>query len=370
MKFKINQKKMLKILENVNKSIDNNNIYIPLRNFYLDVQEDRLIICGSNGNFSIKNSLIQKPGILEIQKPGRNLVSATLFLNIIRKCDGDIELEQEENNLIIKNEFDQYQINLINEDEYPSIDFDLYGIEINLNSEQLRNAIKNVVFATSQKEEEIILNGVNLKLEKKELIITATNSYRLAREVIRLNCDEELSFDVTIHNKNIKDFIPQDINDEIKLYINEYKINLIYQDLIIQSKIIDVPYKDVGHVFNVQYSKKLTISKNLLANAIGKATVIVGDLYNKLCLEISKEQIVIISIKNEVGNSKVILREEEFKYEGNPIIITLNFKYLKEAIAVFDGEIEINLNNPESIILVTGQSNENNKQIVSPLRSY
>lgn len=370
MKFKVSQKKLLKILENTSKAIDNNSVFLPLRNFYIDVQENQIVICGSNGNFSVKHTLVQKTGVLEIEKLGSNLVSAALFINIIRKCSGDIEFEQVENNLVIKNNLDSYEINLIDKVDYPSIDFDLYGTEVDINAEQLRNAIKNVVFAASQKEEEIILNGVNLKLENKQLIITATNSYRLAREVINLNCQDNLFFDVTIHNKNIKDFIPQDINENVKIYVNEYKINLIHEDLIIQSKIIDVPYKDVGRVFQMQYNKSLTINKNVLANAIGKATVIVGDLYNKIRLEISQSQIVIISIKNEVGNSKVILKEDQFQYEGQPVIVTLNFKYLKEAISVFEEEIKLNLNNPESIILITSQSNPNNQQIVSPLRSY
>lgn len=370
MKFSFEQKQLLKVLESVNHAIDNSNVFLPLRNFYIDVQENQIIVSGSNGNFSIRSAFVQKPGILEIATLGAYLVPASLFINIIRKCSGMIHFEQIEQNLHIQNHFDSYEINLIDKSDYPTIDFELYGSQITVNAEKLRSAIKNVAFAASQREEDIVLNGVNLKLTDDHLAVTATNSYRLAREVIALSNDQQVAFDVTVHNKNIKDFIPVELHGDVTLYVNEYKINLIHQNLIIQSKIIDVPYKDVARVFQTQYNKKLVINKQTLANAIGKATVIVGDLYNKIRLEITKEQISIISIKNEVGNSKVILKNDQYRYEGDPITITLNFKNLKEAINVFEEDIAIELSGPESIILITGQSKLNNKQIISPLRSY
>lgn len=370
MKFSFNQKKLLKKLENVNKAIDSMNVFLPLRNFFFDIQEDKVIIKGSNGNFSIETKIKANPNILEIEEQGSFLVPSTLFLNIVRKCDGMMEFNIENNNMKIKNERDIYEINLMDAKEYPSIDFELYGNKINVNATELREAIKNVIFAASQKEEEIVLNGVNLKMEDKKLIITATNSYRLAQEIIDINDDRNLFFDVTIHNKNIKDFIPAEANEEVVLYANDYKVNLVYQDTILQSKIIDVPYKDISKIFQTNFSKKIVIDRNVLSNAVSKATVITGDTYNKIRFNISEEQISISSVRDEIGQTNVILTNEQFGYEGEGIVITLNFKYLKEAINVFDGKIEIYLNNSHSIILITSEQKKNNKQIISPLRSY
>lgn len=371
MKFIFEQKEFIKILENVYKAIDLSNVFLPLRNFYLCVEEERIILIGSNGNLSIKNTYFKKAGILDINLIGQCLIPSSLFINIIKKCNGKIEIEQKDKILLIKNELDTYEVNLLNVDDYPSIDFELFGTKININSLKLKEGIKNVIFASSQKEDEMILNGVNLKLSNGSLILTATDSYRLAQEQIEIEDDRNLNFDITIHNKNLKDFIPNEFNEDITLYANDYKINLVCDNLIIQSKIIDAPYKDISRVFETKFSKKIIIDRSTLSNAISKATVIVGDLYNKIRLEISEDEMKILSVKDEVGNSKVILSNDKFNYIGEDVFITLNFKYLKEAINVFDNEIEINLNGPEGIILINEKSDSTkNKQIISPLRSY
>lgn len=370
MKFIFDQKSFLKMLENSYKAVDSINIFLPLRNFFIETYENKLIIKTSNGNFSIQNSFIEKSEILEIKSLGKCLVPSTVFLNIIRKCENKIEIEKVNNVIYIKNNLDTYEINVLDATEYPSIDFELYGTKININSNKLKSAIKNVLFATSQKEDEVILNGVNLKLENQKLFITATDSYRLAQEIIDVNDDRNLFFDITVNNKNIKDFIPDNIEDEVVLYINDYKINLVYKNLITQSKIIDAPYKDVSNIFKKEFDKKLIINHSIFSNAISKATVITGDSYNKIRLQINKEQIIVTSIKDEIGNTKVVLMNDQYRYEGNEIIITLNFKYLKESINIFNEIVEVNMRNSQDIILITSKEKENSKQIISPLKSY
>ena len=375
MKFKIDQKLLAKILTDVNRAIDPFSAIFVLRYLYFDVQENQVVACGSDGTFSIKKTLVKKAGALEIESFGFFIVLPNLFLNIVQKCSGMIEIEQKEQNLQIHNNYDTYEINLsLGLHEYINnfnIDFELYGSQIKLNAQNFRNAIQDVAFAAaSGRDDEYILTGVNVKVENQQLILTAANSARLAQEIIPVNNDQNLFFDVTIQKSYIDNFIPSDINDDVTFYISEHKVALTIEQMIVQAGIINAPYKDISPVFRFQHNKKLKINKTVLANAIGKATVIVGDSYNKIRLEINEEQISIVSIKNEVGNSKVILKNNQFTYEGDPITITLNFKYLKEAISVFNDEIEINLAAPESIILIESKNKPNNKQIISPMRSY
>lgn len=369
MKLKFTQKELLKALEEVQKAINTVSIYLPLRNFYFEVQDDKVIIIGTDGNFSIEKKIYIKPGVLEIEELGKYLIPSAIFINIIRKCKDIVVLEVKNSTLHITNDLDNYEVNLMSIEEFPNIDFTLFGNKININAQKLREAIKNVIFAATTKENEIILNGINLKLEDKQVIVTATDSYRLARESVEISDDRNLNFDVTIYSQNIKELIPNNIIDDVTLYVNDQKVNLVYDNLVIQSKIIEAPYKNVSAIFEKKYSKQIEIEKKVLNDAILKATVIASDEYNKIRLEISKKQITIISIKDEVGNSKVIIPGEQYLYNGEEMVITLNFKYLKDALSVFEGKVLINLNQSQDIILLESKISTN-KQIISPLRSY
>ena len=369
--FSVQQKEFIKALEEVYKAIDPINYYLPLRNFYICIKEEKVIINGTNGKLSIEK-VLDKNNLVEISNQNLNLlISSNLFLNIVRKCSGIISFQlKNPTTLIIINENDIYEINLLDPNDYPPIDFNLYGSKINVNVKKLKEAIDNVIFATSQKDEDYILNGVNLKLDNGELIVCATDSYRLAEERIKINDDRNLNFDVTIFNRNLKNFIPANVeNEDVTLYVNDHKINLIYRGFNIQSAIIDAIYKDVSRLFKISYSKKITIDKTTLNNAIAKAVVISGDVYNKIKIEISQDEIKLISAKDEVGNSKVVIKNTHFEYEGEPTTMTFNFKYLKEAIGVFSDKIQIHMNNPEDIIMITSE-NSTNRQIVCPLKSH
>lgn len=370
MKFAIKKNILIKNLENVVKSIDSANIYAQLRNFSIIVLDQMIIIRGSNGSFSIE-SKIESKDVESIERIGNFLIPSNIFLNLIKKCDGVIELSIEnDNTLYVKNNQDQYQINLLESNNYPPIDFSLYGEKINLNSRRLKEAIDNVIFASSQLTEEIILSGVNLKYENNILSITATDSFRLAQETIEIKDDRNVTFDVTLLNKNIKNFIPSNLDKEVTLYVNEHKINLISENTNYQSKIIDAPYKDISAIMKIEYSKQLTISKSVLNNAINKATIVsLGDSsYNKLHLVIDNEKIDLDTHSNEIGKVNVVINKEQYEYKGESIKITLNYKYLREAINIFNDKINIYFIDEKNPIMITDDK-RSNVQIISPMIS-
>ena len=235
MKFTIEKNLLQKSLDEVIKSIDSANIYIHLRNFYIDILDDMIIIKGSNGYFSIESKVEN----VNVESLGSILVPANLFLNIIRRCSGNITIHSSKDILYIENNKDKYEINLLDTSEYPNIDFTLYGNKIKVDGEKLKKAIENVIFASSASGEEMILTGVNIKYENSNLILTATDSFRLAREIIEIQDDRNINFNVTVTNKNLKNFIPADIKGEITLYANEHKINIIKDTTNFQSKIIE-----------------------------------------------------------------------------------------------------------------------------------
>ncbi|MGL5732941.1 MAG: DNA polymerase III subunit beta, partial [Metamycoplasmataceae bacterium] len=55
---------------------------------------------------------------------------------------------------------------------------------------------------------------------------------------------------------------------------------------------------------------------------------------------------------------------------GDDLIFTVNYKYLKEAIAVFEGEIQLKFNKGIERFVIIGKSNPKNKQLIAPQRSY
>ena len=368
MKIQVNAKEIIKNLDEVNKCINSTNMLLPLRGILVDVLEDRISMIASDGTLSIIKTILPNEQVFKIEEPGRLLIPSLLFTNIIRKCDGNIEIFNKGNILFINNGTDKYEINLFDVSEYPAIDFTLMGVKLSINAKDFREAAKNVLFAASSSDVDIIFNGVNIDYSNNKMKLIATDSYRVAYQEMEVKDSRNLNFNVSIFAKNLKEFIPESINEDVDLYVNEYKINLVYQDTVIQSKLIDAPYKDVSKIFPTGFSRTLTIEKKELIDAINKAIVISSDSFHRLRFEINQKEIKVISVKEEIGNSSVIIKTKNFI--GDDLIITVNYKFLKDALSVFDGEIQIKFNEGIDRFVVIGTSNPSNKQLIAPQRSY
>ncbi len=368
MKIQIDTKKINKNFNNVFKCVNNNNIFLPMRSVLIEVLEDRMTMTASDGNLSTIQTVFVNQENFKIFEIGNILVPSLLFNNIIKKCEGTITIESVGNILFIKSGDSKYEINLSDVSEYPPIDFSLQGVKLSINAKEFREAAKSVLFAASISDIDIIFSGVNIDYSNNVMKLIATDSYRVAYQEIEVKDSRNLSFNISLFAKNLKEFIPENINDDVEIYVNEHKINLIYNNSIIQSKLIDAPYKDISKIFPESFSKTLTIDKKLLIDGIDKATVISSDAFHRLRFEINQKEIKIISIKEEIGNSSVIIKTDN--YVGDDLIITVNYRFLKEALSVFNGEIQIKMNESIERFVIIGKSNPKNKQLIAPQRSY
>ena len=102
---------------------------------------------------------------------------------------------------------------------------------------QLKNIIRQTVFATSQSEKKPILTGVNLKLHENKLTAIATDSYRLSKVIVPINGDYN-DFNITIPNKSL-DEISKSIDtyeDCLDLYFSNnsllFKFKTFYSKLV------------------------------------------------------------------------------------------------------------------------------------------
>ena len=94
-----------------------------------------------------------------------------------------------------------------------------------MKSIDLKEAIEQTSFATSEKETRPVLTGVNFKAKDHVLECIATDSYRLAKRI--LNIDSDISFNIIIPKKSLIEISRIIEKDElIDLYVSDRKFYL------------------------------------------------------------------------------------------------------------------------------------------------
>ena len=365
MKIEISKKIFERHLENVSKALLGNPALPSLNGILITATESNIQLLASNGNLSIKDLIEPTEGV-KIIEPGKILAPGSLLRSVVKKQSNQIHISTNETSLEISSEGSTVTLQLLNTNDYPTIDFSSMGKDLVVDGEELERLIGNVSFAAAENDKRAILNGVNLKAKDGFLTASATNSFRLAVE--RIEVDSNVDFDITILSKNLKNFIPKNVNGPLTINVNDSKIITKHKSATNLSSLIDGVYPQVGKLIPSSFDKVLYIDGKKLSELIDKATVVSQENNKVVRLSINPDTLTVESKRKEIGTSTV--QTNDLKWKGEELVIALNSQFLKEAVSKFKGRVAIGFNGPHDPLVIKGKETPTLIQLVLPHRSY
>ena len=143
MKFNIETKTLLNAVNNVSKVIDKLSPLPALENLKIVVEENSVVITGSNGTASMQQTLEMETGV---EESGQCLVDAKYFSEIIRKVSGQsIDVDCTDNLMHIKCGKAKFKLTCTDVSEYPEIDLDAPANKLYCPIETLREAFEKTL---------------------------------------------------------------------------------------------------------------------------------------------------------------------------------------------------------------------------------
>ena len=230
MHFSIDRKYFYEKLSVVSRAISVFSPLPALSGICIDVKSDQIILTGSDSNVSIRSTIVRgELNQLDIDSTGSIVIESKYLLEIIRKMDcAMVELELVDYSLVrISSDNGQFNLNGIQSNEYPNIDFSQPTNSFELKSKDLKDIVSQTSFACSDKDTRPVLNGVNFKASNNTLYCSGTDSYRLARKVLPLQINHE--FNITIPSKSLNEVVRSINEDEesIHIYVDSKKAQFI-----------------------------------------------------------------------------------------------------------------------------------------------
>ena len=372
MNFKISKREFLDALSLSSRAISSNTPLPSLSGIKLTVDTNGITLISSDSNISIKKMIIKgEDSALIINEEGEIVLDAKLLLEIVRKIDSEfINVETIDGTLIkISGGNSEFKINGMLPDEYPSINFD-YTLNnpFKLETSLFNQIINETAFACSDKEIKPVLTGVNLKAKDHKIYANATDSYRLASKTIDI--DTDLNFDITVPAKYLTEiYHALDNEKEITIAIDKQKISFVFNNTIIDTRLLDDEYPDTSRLIPSNFTQKLKVSSKEMINAIDRTLFIKSDGKNTIKLNINDEKIELTS-----SNQNFISSFEEIKvisFEGSPLEISCSGKYLQDAIKAVDAdEVVISFSGELKPMVVTREEDDSLIQLISPVRTY
>ena len=373
MKLKIKQKVLMEHLNYVIKGISNKNLIPILNCIKFELTNDGLYLLSTDNEIAIK-SFIPREEIEEIEILGEILVSGRFIYDIIKKLSNELINIEEiiDSQILITTETSSFKLNCNEVNEFPNIDLEFTNTPVLIDQKIFKTTINQTIFATSQQESRPILTGINFKINKNLMEVTATDSYRLSKKRVILETELEDNIDIIIPNRNLNEIIKliSDEDKKLEMHIFNNKVIFKLDNLIIMTRLINGNYPDTNKLIPTEHELKIKINLNSFFNSIDRASLLTNaEEKNTIKLETKKDIMIISSYIPEIGNV-----EEKINIEKNVDIdmkISFSSKYMMDALKTFESEeIEVCLNGEIKPIIINYVGNDDLTQLILPIRTY
>lgn len=351
---------------NLVSNIASKNSNLPiLNNVLLKANKEGLILITTDLELGIKVFVRSK-----IEQAGDFTVDAKLLNNFVAYLPKEnIELKLEDGSLEIKSKNQETKIKGLEAEDFPLIPEVVKDNEVEMSAADLKQGLRQVMLAASLDTSRVEINAVNFNFQKDELILAATDSYRLAEKKIKINNNKERSLIVPLKTlQEVSRILNEPNEQKVKIYLNENQIMFVFDGVELISRVIDGKYPDYNQIIPAEFVTNIKCDINQLALAIKSVSLFCKPGINdiRLNFDSQKQEVVIATASSSTGNSTAKVPAE---IKGSSSEIVFNYKYLLDGLNnLEDSTAFIKINSYSSPGLLQPTNSPDYVYLVMPIR--
>ena len=316
----------------------------------------------------------------KVEKEGEYSVDAKLFSDYVSFLPKErVDLELEDDNLKITCEKQKTKIKGQTSTEFPLIPKIEKKNPYIISARDFKQVISEVIFAVSNSEARPEISGIFMGLDASNLILTATDSYRLAEKKIKLsdnknNIERKIIIPVkTLQEISrilgiLKDDISLEKVENMEIYLSENQIMFSYNNVDLISRLIEGQYPDYTQIIPSTYKTKSLIEVKDLIKAVKTSSLFTKSGINDVKIELSPtdNEVIITSSSAQTGEN---ISKIEAIIEGEINNIVLNYRYLLDGLQnISSNKVILEINDGNSPCVIKPESTKDYIYIIMPIK--
>jgi DNA polymerase-3 subunit beta len=349
----------------VSSHIASKNISLPILNNILFRAEGGVItLLATNLEIGIHCTVRGK-----IEEEGAITLPAKLFADYVGSLPNEkIDIELQDQTLEIKCKNFETRVRGAATAEFPLIPEVSKEGGWSLDVAKFREAVNQVVFATSNTEIRPEISGILMHFDGQggKVVVAATDSYRLAEKTLSLvGRENENTRDVIVPARTMQEVLrilsvfrdseDPEASNLVKIYLAENQIMFSLNGVDLVSRVIDGQYPDYKQIIPGSWQTRAAFNRNDLIRVVKTASLFAkpGIFDVTFGFKPGKEKVgelTLSSANSQFGENTVKLDAE---IEGKENEITLNYRYLLDGLGAMESEeISLELTSGESPCLL------------------
>lgn len=363
MKFIINSLLFSKQIQSLSGVLTNNNTVPIINCFLFHLDEGMLTIRATD----LETTLVSKievetgniEGLTDIAVPSK------LLLDIVKSLD-DVPLTFSVDDatyaISIASGEGKYRLAGKNPETFPTMTEPRDTSNITLTSSLLVNAIGKTAFAASTDELRQQMSGILCEINAENITFVATDAHKLVR--YRRNdvkSDTPVSFILPRKPVTMMRNILASHKEEmdVTLEYNNTNAFFTFDNFYIICRLVEGRYPNYDAAIPKENPNKLTVDRNSFLNTLRRVSLFANQASHQIRLSIRELELIVSAEDLEFSNDAS--EKLPCQYEGDPMEIGFNAKFLIEMVSNIDTEqIVIEMSHPSRAGIIFPVSEEQN----------
>lgn len=364
---------LLKAVQAIGSVVERRNTIPILQNILLETVGGRLRLRATDLDIDARAE-VAASGDLHTTVPGG------LLLDILRKLaeGAEVKIAPDVDNperVVMRAGRARFTLNTLPPQDFPDMTAGEWAAGFDMPAAALERMLGRCAFAISTEETRYYLNGVYLHAVAAEgeglnLTAVATDGHRLAR--VRREAPEGAGGmpGIIIPRKTVEQ-IRRDLkaagkDEEVRLEVSPIKIRYSSPRITLTSKLIDGTFPDYTRVIPTANDKRLVAELSELLAASDRVATISSERGRAVRLELG-DRMVKLSVNNPDAGSSV--EEIEAEYDGAPLMIGFNARYLHEILGEIDSDtVLVKFADPGSPTILQSREGADALFVLMPMR--
>lgn len=361
MKFTVSSSELLYALQRAAGAIGSNPVLPVLEDFLFHLQENQLQITTSNLEVSISTSV-------EVNSEDRGAIAipAKILMDTIKALPNQpvtLEINEDNYGVEITSSYGKYRLSGDNPDDFPSLPEEQNTDYIHLAGEAIQSAIAKTLFATSNDELRLAMNGVLTQIDFNDVTFVATDAHKLVRYSFKeVNSDVTASF---ILPKKAMALLKTIVGgtEMVKISFNGQNAFFHFEDSTLICRLIDAKYPDYNAVIPQNNPNILRLNRLDFLNSMKRIAIYANKTTNQVALNISDGALTISAQDLDFSNDAT--EQMTCDYTGEGMTIGFNAKFFIEMLSVLDSkEVILELSAPNKAGIVLPAENKENEDLL------
>lgn len=366
MELTVTQENFTKALSNVGRVASSKTGLPILSNILLRTDGNRLLIAATNLEIASTHLIGAK-----IITPGSITIPARLVSEFVSSLPkGTVELKVKDSHLHVTSGNYSSIINGVVADEFPELPTidETSTIQYSINTIDFKQAVSQTIITSSSDNTRPVLTGVYWHSFDGHLYLAATDGYRLSeRRLVQTKSDVAAIIPTSTLQEVLR--VITDDASEVDMLFDETQVRFRVGESEITSRLIDGNYPDYRQLIPAESETNIVINSTDFVRITKIAGLFARDSGGSVTLTADKEKktLSIHSIASELGENTSSATAEV----SNDGQVTLNSRYLSEALSVVDGDtVEFRFSGKLAPCVLTAKMKDvNYKHIIMPLKS-